>query len=392
MSDTTNINQPGPIDGLVAYVQNDIKPYHTKIIEVLVEYTVADPISVTVLDHMNLCIDLGQGTLNSTFIYNVAAILTTTVANDTIVITSPNPVMYPNGYIDVAPLFNVGLRVQLAASYSGDLTKTNDGYYFVKSVTLDMTNKRLLVQFYTGLPFPILPAYESGDVFIRNGSLGYVTVKVLNYCGDMYAASMSKVPTYECASTFGIEYDPQVPPDTIVTLDPDAPYAIIGQDPISNYFLVSGDQRAYFPYAREFTITGSHQNDGTYDTLYALLDVNGNTTVFTTQNVLFPFPNVVTNGVINTPGMIGSQFQYGFGYDLPRLCSVVPELHAQIIFDEQLVIVITDTASETILGWDDFPWEANTWDTNLPNSGAGADVSVGFDPIPDGFDSGFDPS
>ncbi len=41
-----------PVQGLVDYIQ-DIKPYHTKIIEVLVEYVHSEPVDVTILDQHN---------------------------------------------------------------------------------------------------------------------------------------------------------------------------------------------------------------------------------------------------------------------------------------------------------------------------------------------------
>jgi hypothetical protein len=45
-----------PIQGLVDYV-SDIKPYHSKIFEVLVEYVYTDMVNVTVVDKMNMSVD-----------------------------------------------------------------------------------------------------------------------------------------------------------------------------------------------------------------------------------------------------------------------------------------------------------------------------------------------
>lgn len=46
-----------PVQGLVDYVL-DVKPYHTKIMEVLVEYIHSDPINVTITDSIRMNIDL----------------------------------------------------------------------------------------------------------------------------------------------------------------------------------------------------------------------------------------------------------------------------------------------------------------------------------------------
>ena len=48
-----NLKQLDPVQGLVDYVL-DIKPYHTKIIEVLVEYVYEEKVNVTILDLLNM--------------------------------------------------------------------------------------------------------------------------------------------------------------------------------------------------------------------------------------------------------------------------------------------------------------------------------------------------
>ena len=48
--------QQDPVQGLVDYVL-DIKPYHTKIVEVLIEYIHTDPINVTIAEDFKLGID-----------------------------------------------------------------------------------------------------------------------------------------------------------------------------------------------------------------------------------------------------------------------------------------------------------------------------------------------
>lgn len=49
-----------PTNGLIAYVQA-VKPYHTKIMEVLVEYIVEDDLKVTFLENMQMDINLSDG-------------------------------------------------------------------------------------------------------------------------------------------------------------------------------------------------------------------------------------------------------------------------------------------------------------------------------------------
>ena len=46
-----------PVTGLLDYVQN-VKPYHTKVVEVLVEYVFNVNVDVTILDNFHLHVEL----------------------------------------------------------------------------------------------------------------------------------------------------------------------------------------------------------------------------------------------------------------------------------------------------------------------------------------------
>lgn len=55
----TGVKVLDPVDGLVGYVE-DVKPYHTKIVEVLVEYVFGEPVDVTILEDPHLQIDIAR--------------------------------------------------------------------------------------------------------------------------------------------------------------------------------------------------------------------------------------------------------------------------------------------------------------------------------------------
>jgi diacylglycerol kinase family enzyme len=66
----TNITLLDPVQGLVDFV-NDIKPYHTKIVEVLVEYVQTDKVNVTVNDDFSFHIHLGYPHFDSYFKFKI---------------------------------------------------------------------------------------------------------------------------------------------------------------------------------------------------------------------------------------------------------------------------------------------------------------------------------
>lgn len=47
----TGITELDPVQGLVEYVE-DVKPYHTKIIEVLVEYVFTETVNVSITESL----------------------------------------------------------------------------------------------------------------------------------------------------------------------------------------------------------------------------------------------------------------------------------------------------------------------------------------------------
>ena len=56
-----------PIQGLVDYVL-EIKPYHTKIVEILIEYIQQEDIDVTIAETFDLCVAFGIPSLDSKFV------------------------------------------------------------------------------------------------------------------------------------------------------------------------------------------------------------------------------------------------------------------------------------------------------------------------------------
>ena len=57
---TSNIKQLDPVQGLVDYIA-DIKPYHSKIIEILTEYIYDEPVDVIITEDFHLEVGLFFG-------------------------------------------------------------------------------------------------------------------------------------------------------------------------------------------------------------------------------------------------------------------------------------------------------------------------------------------
>ena len=114
-----------PIQGLVDYVL-EIKPYHTKIVEVLVEYIHTDPVNVTITEQFDACVNFGFPELNSRYIFPIIAVDT---IDNTFTIEGNR----------TFELF-VGQTFQLFDS------TLNDGTYTVTNLVFDGTNTTISVQ------------------------------------------------------------------------------------------------------------------------------------------------------------------------------------------------------------------------------------------------------
>lgn len=164
-----------PVQSLVDYT-NDVKPYHTKLVEVLVEYIHTDYIRAYINDEMHMCLNFGYPDLNTLFAYNI------------------NSVDVNNNYFyvvgDASNLIHTGQRILVAYS------DANNGIYYVKDIAYDIRTNKTLIAVINNIPF--------------NNSTGQIVNSLINYCG--YPDSMTSTNPHDlgdvsCRGGYGTFYD-----------------------------------------------------------------------------------------------------------------------------------------------------------------------------------------
>ena len=118
-----------PVQGLVDYVL-EVKPYHTKIVEVLVEYVYTDCIDVTITEELDFCFNLGMSGINSNFAYNIVS------AN---IVTNEITIAGPVGPLS-HPTIVVGQTIQIVQSTD------NNGPYIVKSMSYNLLENETTIE------------------------------------------------------------------------------------------------------------------------------------------------------------------------------------------------------------------------------------------------------
>lgn len=370
-----------PIDGLIRYITNDVKPFHTKIIEVLVEYDTTDKLKASVKEDLQIEVGIGGAPLTSRYKYAISGIL----SPNTLAISAISS--FPS-YLDIALLLPPGTTVSISGSTSGDDLQTNDGTYYIVSAVPDLVNHYTILTLDTPIPTTSLqPVSLPG--YVQSARLGFICVTPIEYqLINKKAATTNVARVRPCETGFGQVFDPQTG-NTIydVMSDPNAPYPILDANSVSNYFILAGDQVLYFPYGREFTVDLS-TNSGRYNVLQSTLESDGRTKVYVVQDILNNFPsNQTQDGNITTPGAFGGQYLYSYGLDGPNLCSQVPFLSVDASVVDQLDLQAIDEYVAPV-GWDDRPWDRTGWDNKRPSRFISLE-GYGYDPD-DGYDIPYD--
>jgi len=374
---TTNTKTLDPVQGLVDYIL-EIKPYHTKIVEVLVEYIQVDPINVTVTENIDLCINLGIPNVDSRYIFPILGV--DTIANTFTVSGDQTPSLF------------VGMVTQVFGS------TLNDNKYTITSTLFDGTNTIIWVS--SNIP----------DTTID----GQIVHNAIEYCPDSNLYGTNIVPQHieeNCSGGFGEVYDSYTPIYDIVSVDdtvnqitiagdysaefvagvqlqleyvtttagsppvttinslaltiqsvtvdntiPTAPltiitseqnWSVVGSPAVFdngvvyitnvaydvtdinegtsiNTFTIAGDYTTTFDRGTLIEIKFSDGNDGVYFVIQVQL-VDGDTVLYVSQNV--PFPEASRKGqLLFRP----------IGFDEQVYCSTTPESRIDVIFDERI--------------------------------------------------------
>jgi hypothetical protein len=162
----TNITTQDPVQGLVDYVL-DIKPYHTKIVEVLIEYIHTDPINVSVLENFQLAI--GLHTLDITPVYTCGF----GVAYDPLVPSTPYSITGMNG---------TNNYFTIAGNHTAEFVY---GYPFLVSGT--GVDDGILHTLYSTFASGSTQIYTIEDI-IGTGALGILRAHQIGYGDPTYCA------------------------------------------------------------------------------------------------------------------------------------------------------------------------------------------------------------
>jgi len=162
-----------PVQSLIDYTL-EVKPYHTKIMEVLVEYVHTDYISVTMSDAIEFCFNLGYPSLNTIFEYLIVGV------NNNLINVSG----------DVKHNINIGQRIQIAFS------TTNDGFYYVTDITYDDITNLTTIQIRGSLSTNII-----------SGSVVNSVIDHCGFAGGMLSTNVHELPSIECLGGYGNFYD-----------------------------------------------------------------------------------------------------------------------------------------------------------------------------------------
>lgn len=363
-----------PIQGLVDYVL-EVKPYHTKIIEVLIEYVHEDFINVDFVENLDMCVNMYVPDIDSQYSYPIVSVNTT------------NNSFFISG--DKRLHLHVGQTMEVFNS------TVNDNRYTITSLSYNGTNTEVQVQ-------------ETIPSSIADGIIVY---RVIEYCpdGNLYSTYLAPENIQEmCAGGFGdiydsypttydvvnvnvaqqevvisgnvqtafeignqffLDYTTNVDDTTVVeqaytisnvTVDTSDPvnitstivteqpiivagspavsidnayvyplnpkYSIIGinQNSTTNTFTVSGNVSNIIYPGAAITVQYSDGNDGTYYVVSSQLD-GSNTLIHVSQHV--PFPSA---------SYLGSLSLNYLGFDDVIQCSTIPEARIDIRFDERL--------------------------------------------------------
>lgn len=163
-----------PVQGLIDYVLT-IKPYHTKIIEVLEELIHTDYLYVNMSDKINFCINFGIPNLNTMFAYDIIDI---SLSNNSITVNN-----------SVDSLIYIGQRISI------EFSNHNNGHYYVKLITYDEINN--------------ITEIELENNLISNDIDGKIVNSVIEYCPESNIKSVNVFDLQEisCTGGFGEIYD-----------------------------------------------------------------------------------------------------------------------------------------------------------------------------------------
>jgi hypothetical protein len=268
-----------PVEGLINYI-DDIKPYHTKIFEVLTNYVYTDYVNVTMTEIFNL-------NINSNYIDDVNVTLTETTITETL---------------------------EFFASASDQST------YVITSVGSNTIGISGNVSNIIMANSVITNNYTSSDptnFFVINSNYNSITnITTLTLNTNAGIALDNVVASTNPSYAFKYPIQEAIPVGNVTTIDPAVPSRMF----TNAVFLVDLNVTQAIQAGSAFTVVGGTPNDGTYYVQYVLFDplTNVSTVGVTSPSVVSAIgTGYVTNIIILNYPNSGDEYSVTTGYDSP---------------------------------------------------------------------------
>lgn len=351
-----------PVAGLVAYVE-EIKPYHTKIIEVLVEYIHTDCIDVTITEDFELAIGVPSNPLAWGWSEEEA----NRMFNDNWTNYQISGASSSGGYWDIAGDFDGHFETgdtvlvkddnsftEYTVSSSAVISQTVNGV-LVKTTRV-FVNETIPVSVDTvigspGEQVPIAGAIFHREAFSYDPNTGIYTLKA-----GLVLPSPTHVEKYADCGGFGSQFEHTLAAAALV------PNAILSSNSSLNYFEINNTLTTpivgantwadVLRYGTKIQINGT-ANDKEY-TVFLSAPSGGSPDILRVY---------VLEAVAFSEGVGGTLTAREWGYDEPDVCTNQGQsLAAQTNISERLEFVVNDVGYNLVNGWDMAHWDLGGFD------------------------------
>jgi hypothetical protein len=380
-----------PVQGLVDYVL-EIKPYHTKIVEVLVEYIQIEPIDVTITENIQMCVNLGIPDLDTKYSYTIIGVDTIanifTIAGDQLLSLHVGQVMevfrslINNNRYTITSLVFDGTNTMVGVS-ANIPSATVDGVIVYRTIAY-CPNSNLYGEYISS---PIDESCSGGFGQVFDSIPPAYNVTSFNTTTNQIVADGNLSSIFSIGIQFHLEHVTDAAPDTLVdavytvnavTVDNSNPlnpvttitttqsipslafgspavipsvtnasiYPLDTQYNITdindggvNIFSLLGDFTSIFPIGTLIDVRYSDGNDGIYYVLRSDF-TGGDTKINVAQHI--PFPSATNLGTLRVKHI---------GFDEVVYCTDVPEARIDVRFDERIEFNTQIDLQDTIVAY-----------------------------------------
>lgn len=246
-----------PIQGLIDYIL-DIKPYHSKIAEVIVDYSINDDVNVTILDQ-NVMDIVATEDFDSAFVCDEGFGVLPFGGPDSSIAYMPDLTI--DGFITYP-----GVLIQLPILYIDPFIFA---YYNIVGVNPSLSTWTIsgnhASEFIVGQPFHV-------DENVGSGNGGYTIVSATNSGPNTDLVVNEVIPVGASANgTLSINVGS-------FFVQGEYGSVIVSASSVSNHFIIDTDQTTIFVPGRQFIVFDTASNNGTYTVLSSTYNIGLNQT------------------------------------------------------------------------------------------------------------------